>query len=561
MQQVDRISPEAANRAWRNEPRVTPTRRLIDNRNPDLSFLVDTAGKPWFRLRVATEAALLADSDTARRTSRNFYDSGLVPASPLDRQSHCLVPRAALHALMPARTLHYSAIAMDDAAGAGAVEARRGQGADQGVSVDAGFRAAGLTMMLGLPIERMQQLRHGEAQNAEAWSPALDADAYQETTNDEAELGEAAAADGADDEETQYRAEARGLADPDDEPGEDDSRAASYEEMAAADGEPGEDDAVPFDALAMADDGGEPGEDHAEALAGEGEDWEGEAVATAGLEADEEEHDVGGTAAGYADGFEDDADPDAAAYGAEEEEVGEDRAVGYADAGREDETGEDATAAAYADTANEYEPGEDVAAAAYALEDEPGEDTAAAYGDEADLEETPAVAAAANGYDDGFGLADSMPEPLPDEEAEAPRQAGDAPDDDAVEFAESYADAAPPPPAVAAMPMAPFDVAPRKAILALIMPFESGTEGFARISPDGEFEGAYGQTHPAYKRFHLGLTFGAFPFVQENGTLRLLVEAMARAMAPTSPASSAVRGGACAADDTAGVGRACRPCT
>ena len=61
------------------------------------------------------------------------------------------------------------------------------------------------------------------------------------------------------------------------------------------------------------------------------------------------------------------------------------------------------------------------------------------------------------------------------------------------------------------------------------MPFESGPEGFARVGADGEFEGRYGEAHPAYRRFHLGLTFGAFPWVQENGSLlRLLLAMQAR---------------------------------
>ncbi|HYE41373.1 MAG TPA: hypothetical protein VEB23_15655, partial [Ramlibacter sp.] len=72
----------------------------------------------------------------------------------------------------------------------------------------------------------------------------------------------------------------------------------------------------------------------------------------------------------------------------------------------------------------------------------------------------------------------------------------------------------------------PFDIAACKAILARIMPFESGSDGFARVVDDGEFSGRFGTAHPAYQRFHLGLTFGGFPFVQEHGTLGQLLVLM-----------------------------------
>ncbi len=86
------------------------------------------------------------------------------------------------------------------------------------------------------------------------------------------------------------------------------------------------------------------------------------------------------------------------------------------------------------------------------------------------------------------------------------------------DHAESYGAVAP--------SRAAFDVEARKAILVRIMPFESGSEGYSRVEADGEFAGRFGADHPAYRKYHLGLTFGAFPFVQENGTLARVLEAM-----------------------------------
>jgi hypothetical protein len=127
---------------------------------------------------------------------------------------------------------------------------------------------------------------------------------------------------------------------------------------------------------------------------------------------------------------------------------------------------------------------------------------------------------------------DAMPDMLPDEDADDAHvaQAGEH-DEDEVEieasaqgygdsYADGYAAGAPEPTRV------PLDIAACKAILARIMPFESGKEGFARVIDDGEFAGRFGTAHPAYQRFHLGLTFGGFPFVQEHGTLGQLLVLM-----------------------------------
>ncbi|HET9652089.1 MAG TPA: peptidoglycan-binding protein [Usitatibacter sp.] len=168
-------------------------------------------------------------------------------------------------------------------------------------------------------------------------------------------------------------------------------------------------------------------------------------------------------------------------------------------------------------------------------------------------EEEPAAQSLADDYDDGYGVppralpaglaapakpapaghygaeheaAAKEPDALPDEDAEDVHaaQAGEH-DEDQVEIeAAAYAETPAPAP-VQARPQ-PFDIEACKAVLARIMPFESGADGYARVVEDGEFAGRFGTAHPAYRRYHLGLTFGAFPFVQEHGTLGQLLAMM-----------------------------------
>jgi hypothetical protein len=233
----------------------------------------------------------------------------------------------------------------------------------------------------------------------------------------------------------------------------------------------------------------------------------------------------------------------------------EDDRISQAAASDVEEDGEE-SAAAFADDPDLRPPAMEGTEAAAAYDDvdgsERGEPEAAAleddyndgYGKVAD--QLPVAHAAKEDRDDGYGgqggygaehevgedvaqdvaLGEPMPEMLPDEEAEGAHaaQAGDRDEDDVAVEGYSYAEAAeaaPPAPA-----RRPFDIEACKAILARIAPFESGADGYARVVEDGEFAGRFGTAHPAYNRYHLGLTFGAFPFVQEQGTLGQLLRLM-----------------------------------
>jgi len=58
-----------------------------------------------------------------------------------------------------------------------------------------------------------------------------------------------------------------------------------------------------------------------------------------------------------------------------------------------------------------------------------------------------------------------------------------------------------------------------------IAQFESGGD-FSAVNPDGEFEGRFGADHPAYHRYHVGLSYGFIQFTQDSGKLGELLKMM-----------------------------------
>jgi hypothetical protein len=56
--------------------------------------------------------------------------------------------------------------------------------------------------------------------------------------------------------------------------------------------------------------------------------------------------------------------------------------------------------------------------------------------------------------------------------------------------------------------------------------FESGRDGFSAMNRDGEFRGLFGHDHDAYKRYHIGLSYGIIQFTQDSGNLGRLLTMM-----------------------------------
>lgn len=93
-------------------PRMTPLHDPLDKRHSDLSFSVDTGGRPRFRVLVARDRALFAPDQAGARNASNFYDSQREGLLAFDGPPcFYLVPRSALHAMLPAPRLYYTLIA------------------------------------------------------------------------------------------------------------------------------------------------------------------------------------------------------------------------------------------------------------------------------------------------------------------------------------------------------------------------------------------------------------------------------------------------------------------
>lgn len=451
-------------------PRITPIHDPVDKRHCDLSFSIDTGGRQSFRVLITRDRALFSPSQAGARNASNFYDSqrdGLLH----DDGPPCffLVPRSVLHAMLPAPRLYYTVIAYDDSNGARAVYGHPPEKlATEAPSVALASDLAGsLSLMFGTPVTRLLQVT-----------------AIQSLNLAEEEVGE--------DHETSLP-ESIGLMVDDD---------GAYDQFNAADNyESDDNDNVYQQAAALdadresdgVDDGYGDGQDLAHIYANNDvwrepvlEGSETAAFAAPALEADLGDIWGGGTTAGedeYDDGF-GTSEPPAQAY---------------------QEQGEDVEPAASAQASDACRM--------------------CSYGDDA-----------AQAFDAPAG--DPLPEMLPDEEADGvhPAQAGH--DDNAIElesaqnlpyddsYGVDYSDEQSQLQAAPGAMRVPFDIEACKAILARIAPYESGGDGFARTLEDAEFAGRFGTGHPAHQRYHLGLTFGAFPFVQEQGTLGQLLALM-----------------------------------
>lgn len=463
------------------QPRITPVHDPVERRHGDLSFHVETGGRPCFRVLVARERSLFAPENAGARNGSNFYDSMREGLLPFDgTPCFYLLPRSVLHGLLPAPRLFYTLIAYDDRSGTRAAHAHPPEtlaASAPSVRVAPDLTTGSLAFMFGTAVQDLLLV--------EASSPSMPS--IEEEGED---VGEALALDAP---------ENIGL-EPDDgidDAGEAEAQAAAYDAVDPS-LDPGQDDdeLEPEPAVASElgeqeyDDGYGEGTDDVEARAAafeEEEEWEREPV-TEGLETSRLDE---------GDGDLDEADDDV-------------------------EPREPAAATATslrADDGDGYDDGYDLPVSESARHDGPGDEYLAEHE-----------------LDGGLALQEETketePEMLPDEDDDrGAALAGERDEADAVEIEPSaHATALE---NGSSAPGRPFDIEACKSILARVMPFESGQDGFARVEPDGEFAGRYGTNHPAYRRYHLGLTFGAFPFVQEHGTLGQLLGLMRQRDAAT----------------------------
>jgi hypothetical protein len=446
-------------------PRITPIHDPVDKRHSDLSFSIDTGGRPSYRVLIARDRALFAPEQAGARNASNFYDSQREGLHH-DDGPPCfyLVPRSVLHAMLPAPRLFYTVIAYDDGNGTTAVYATTPEKLPtEAPSVALASDLVGsLSLMFGTSVTRL-------------------------------------------------------------------TRVGASLAFGLAEEEIGEDlDASPPDSIGLAaeDEWGEDGTGEAAAYDADEYAGDDELDQAAALDADDADDAYDD---GYVEGAQSFADDDAWRQPVLE---GAEAAAAFVDAcsagddSYDDGFGEsERVAQTYEEVGEDREPVLEGQAQAYGADD-------------------------VHAFD--APTREPVPEMLPDEDADGAHAAQAGPyDDDEVEVepapnqahAQSYGDdysddgdepgqscAAAGAPTIAAPPPGatrqPFDIDTCKAILARIAPFESGADGFARTIEDGEFAGRFGANHPAHQRFHLGLTFGAFPYVQEQGTLGQLLALM-----------------------------------
>ena len=84
-----------------------------------------------------------------------------------------------------------------------------------------------------------------------------------------------------------------------------------------------------------------------------------------------------------------------------------------------------------------------------------------------------------------------------------------------------------------ALEVRPLDIPEKVRLLRVIARAESGRDGYSAINPDNEYNDPH---HPAYHRYHIGLSFGFIQFTQRSGLLgRMLKAARTRSLAGTAP--------------------------
>ncbi len=147
--------------------RISPNRLTIDDRFPSLSFIIQTAGLPYFEVLLTTDRALFDPGQDPHRNVNTFYssrqDSGLIDAS-LGQDSY-LVPQAVLQTFArqqpkPSR-IYYTAIAYADNQGNAPRFAHLPQTLPQtapSVELSPHFTGSTLSRLLGMSLGTLQTI-------------------------------------------------------------------------------------------------------------------------------------------------------------------------------------------------------------------------------------------------------------------------------------------------------------------------------------------------------------------------------------------------------------------
>jgi hypothetical protein len=179
----------------RTAVRITPTRRQIDNRFPVLGFTVDSGGRPFFEVLLATDRTLFDPANASRRTPASFYasreHSGLIRCG--SEAAVYLVPGAVMQRFIGAREIFYTAAGYETAQGeAPSFALPAEQLAHQAPSISVSADFAGRTMASGFSVENLLRVRDDRPHTA-----ALDTSAFVSDDNEaETESDRAGGEDG-----------------------------------------------------------------------------------------------------------------------------------------------------------------------------------------------------------------------------------------------------------------------------------------------------------------------------------------------------------------------------
>jgi len=464
-----------------NSPRITPTRRSLDNHFPQLAFTILTNGKPYFEVLLTTDPILFDAQHAADRTTGNFYpiraeDRHLIQASA--GSAVFIVPQAALHSFATStprpKAIYYTLVSYADASGGQPTFAQPIETLPTNapsVLLSADFRAETLSSVLGIPVSRLRRVQTGSAFTSkdllslESDLSIVDDDFTTTTPDDASHQTGIKPEDGYESYHTVVSPTPQSL---------DDGFEDSIADWPSLDKDPSLNQ--PQSATKVDYPADDLTEQKPYAMPQESRFPSGTPEPTALLDSEEPWNNGDANDANaltYDDGF------------------GEFTPESAADNPVDDNSSSDIPSLLTDDDKGEFD---DYEAQEFANNNNSSNGTNR-YRDEADD----------YAYEESFAVAEANdifePE-IPYEPLSSITLGGGN---------------------VTAMPLT---IDAQRAIIERIAHFESGTKGYSAMNRDGEFRGRFGQNHPAYNRYHIGLSYGVIQFTQDSGNLGRLLTMM-----------------------------------
>ena len=491
---------------------IAPCRSQISDRFPIASFDIALPQSGYYEVVCATDPRLLHTQWRQHRTQRNFFTSrnnGLLPAP--NGRSAFFVPPEQLKRFAGARRIYYALASYGSPTGTNPQFSISPDALDQVPSIaiapDFTGRTLDRTRLPGAPAEELYgspgfaaSLRWGgddffESENKEPVSSAYE---YDDGHSPELWQGDGAT-----------RSQASGL---DDQSAYDDGIAqqmsADYSDALGEDGSANDTDQ---DAQGQDPAGSYGFSDNYDSVNSYAADSWGSAP-YGGAEAFADDSEVESE---YGESF---------AAGGDDDDVSDDDSYGSAEADALDHeqpyVGEEESQTSYEQSYESYEQSYDSSYDSSAQSYSSEEVNYGGAGADLDGYEDAAALYGAVGYasEDG-SVAVAEPEKVTDAEA-YPSQAAafevGAGRDPGYRADVAEEDELPPGAATRALAALPLEIADKVRIVRVIAQAESGADGYSAINPDNEYNDP---NHPAYRKYHIGLSWGLIQFTQRSGSL------------------------------------------